>query len=94
MTSSCAAMTWRECLNLSDLSEDELADLVTRGFDFDLEGADLEHYLIITPEGRLSVRSALSSDIREAVANGDVHRSGTLKQVLLHFMQLYSARTA
>ena len=81
-------------MNLSDLTEDELADLATRGLDFDFEGADLDHYLVITPEGRLSVRAGLGSDIREAVARGDVHRSGTLKQVLLRFMQVYSARAA
>lgn len=81
-------------MNLSDLTEDELADLATRGFEFDFEGADLDHYLVITPEGRLSVRAVLSDDIQNAIASGDVRRSGTLKQVLLRFMQIYSARTA
>jgi hypothetical protein len=94
MMSSSASMSWRDCVNLSDLNEDELADLATRDFEFDFEGANLDHYLVITPEGRLSVRAVLGSDIREAVSNGDVRRSGTLKQVLLRFMQVYSARTA
>lgn len=94
MTPSCAAMSWRECMNLSDLTEDELADLATRGFDFDFEDAHLDHYLVITPEGRLSIRAVLGNDIQDALARGDVRRSGTLKQVLLRFMQVYSARTA
>ena len=80
-------------MNLSDLTEDELADLATGGLDFDFEGADLDHYLVITPEGRLSVRAALGGDIREAALRGDIRRGGTLKQILLRFMQVYSART-
>jgi hypothetical protein len=81
-------------MNLSELSEDELADLATRSLDFEFEGADLDHYLVITPEGRLSVRAVLGSDIHDAVAKGDVRRSSNLKHVLLRFMQVYSARTA
>lgn len=90
-TSVCdVAMSGRECVNLSDLSEDELADLATRDCDFD--GAHLEHYLVIRPDGRLSIRPALANDIRSAVAAGDVSRSGSLKQILLRFMQIYTAR--
>lgn len=81
-------------MNLSDLSEDELADLATRGGDCEFEGAHLDHYLVITPEGRLAVRAVLGSDIHDAVATGDVRRSSNLKHVLLRFMQVYSARTA
>ncbi|MGE3475906.1 MAG: hypothetical protein AB7H70_08865 [Rhodospirillaceae bacterium] len=81
-------------MNLSDLSEDELADLAIRGFDVDVEGAAVEHDLVITPEGRLSIRAAPGSDIRDAAANGEIRRSGNLKQVLLRFMQVYSARAA
>ena len=81
-------------MKLSDLSEDELADLAMRGCEFDFEGADLDHYLVITPEGRLSVRAVLGTDIHDAVTKGDVRRSSNLKQVLLRFMQIYSARTA
>lgn len=88
-----APMNWRDCVNLSDLSEDELADLATREGDLDFEGAELEHYLVITPQGQLSVRAQLGSDIRAAVAAGDVRRSGNLKHVLLRFMQVYTART-
>ncbi len=92
MTSSRVAMTWKECMNLSDLSEDELADLAARNFESDCDDAELDRYLATTPEGRLCVRAALSRDIQSAVASGDVHRSASLKHVLLRFMQVYSAR--
>ncbi len=95
---ACAAvvpvMSWRDCVDLSNLTEEELAELALSGDAFDFEGADLDHYLIITPEGRLSVRSSLAADIRTAVDRGDVHRSGSLKQILLRFLQIYSARAA
>ena len=71
-----------------------LADLATREGALDFEGAELDHYLVITPDGRLSVRAVLGSDIRDAVADGNVRRSGNLKQVLLRFMQVYTARAA
>ena len=93
MMATAAALSWRECVNLSDMTEEELADLAINGFDPDLDDADLDHYLVITPEGRLSVRTALGSDLHDAVTRGDVHRSGTLKQILLRFMQIYVART-
>lgn len=89
-----AAMNWKDCVNLSDLSEDELADLAMREGELDIEGAELDHFLVITPSGRLAVRAALAGEIRSAVAAGDVRRSGNLKQVLLRFMQIYTARTA
>lgn len=95
MNTTCgAAMTWRECVRLSEMTEDELADLATREGDLDVEDAHLDHYLVMTPDGRLSVRAVLETDIRAAVANGDVRRSGNLKQILLRFMQIYTARTA
>jgi len=87
------ALNWKDCVNLSDLTEDELADLAMQGGEIEIEGAELDHYLVITPKGQLAVRAALASEIRSAVAAGDVRRSGTLKQVLLRFMQIYAART-
>jgi hypothetical protein len=87
------ALNWKDCVNLSDLSEDELADLAMQGGGLEIEGAELDHYLVITPKGRLAVRAALASEIRSAVAAGDLRRSGNLKQVLLRFMQIYTART-
>jgi hypothetical protein len=93
-SSEIASLSWRDCVNLSDLTEEELADLATRDEEFDFEGANLDHYLVITPGGRLSVRAELGSDIRSALDAGDVRRSGNLKHVLLRFMQIYTARTA
>lgn len=87
------ALNWKDCVNLSDLSEDELADLAIQGSELEIEGAELEHYMVITPKGQLGVRAALASEIHSAVAAGDVRRSGNLKQVLLRFMQIYTART-
>lgn len=92
--SDAAALSWKDCVNLSEMTEDELADLAMRRGELDFEGAKLDHYLVITPGGRLSIRAALGSEIQSAVATGDVRRSGNLKQVLLRFMQIYSARTA
>jgi hypothetical protein len=89
-----AALNWKDCVNLSEMTEDELADLAMRRGELDFEGANLDHYLVITPGGRLSIRALLGSEIQSAVATGDVRRSGNLKQVLLRFMQIYSARTA
>ena len=88
-----AAMHWRDCVNLSDMTEDELADLAING-SLDFRGADIEHYLVMMPNGRLSIRAALGEDIRAAMARGDVSRSGNLKHVLLRFMQIYTARAA
>jgi hypothetical protein len=86
-------MNWKECVMFSDLSEDELADLALRADELAPDTGDVEHYLVITPEGRLSVRSVLVDDITEAMSCGDIRRSGSLKQILLRFMQIYSART-
>jgi hypothetical protein len=76
------------------MTEDELADLATREGALEFEGANLDHYLVITPGGRLSIRADLGADILSALAAGDVRRSGNLKHVLLRFMQVYTARTA
>jgi hypothetical protein len=92
--SDVASLPWRECLNLSVMSEDELASLATCEGELAFNGSDLDHYLVITPDGRLSIRAVLGDDIRAAIDAGDVRRSGNLKQVLLRFMQLYTARAA
>jgi hypothetical protein len=93
VATDAAAMSWRECVNLSDLTEDELADLAINGR-LDFEGADIDHYLVMMPDGRLSIRASLGDDIRAAMARGDINRSGNLKHVLLRFMQIYTARAA
>jgi hypothetical protein len=76
------------------LTEDELADLATREGDLEFEGAHLDHYLVITPGGRLSIRAAAGPGTRSAPAAGDARRSGNLKHVLWRFMQIYTARAA
>lgn len=86
-------MDWKDCVTLSDLTEDELADLAQRVNEIGPESGDIAHYLVITPQGRLAVRAVLADDIAAAVAEGDIRRSGSLKQVLLRFMQIYTART-
>ncbi|MGE4063566.1 MAG: hypothetical protein AB7E79_09375 [Rhodospirillaceae bacterium] len=85
-------LSWRECLTFSVMSEDEMIALQARQFDF--VAAHIEPYLITSPDGRLSLRIALADDICEAIAAGDTHRSASLKRVLLHFMQLNTARAA
>lgn len=81
-------------MDLTNLTEEELADLALSSASFDFESSDFEHYLIMTPEGRLSIRSTLAADIRAPADSGEIQRSGSLKQVLLRFMQVYSARAA
>ena len=81
-------------MNLAELTEDELADLAMNGGELDFAGAELDHYLVIMPDGRLSIRAVRESELRETAANGDAAQGGNLKQVLLRFMQIYSARTA
>lgn len=80
-------------MNLADMSEDQLADLATGG-DLDFEGAQLDHYLVMTPDGRLSVRAMLGSEARTKLVRADLRRTGNLRHVLLRFLQIYTARAA
>lgn len=87
-------MNWKECLSFSDLTEDELEHLALHAEEMEPESRDLEYYLVLTPDGRLAIRTVLADDISLALKQGDVRRSGTLKQVLLRFMQLHSAKAS
>lgn len=74
------------CLNLSHMSECALAELAKRADA--LAGAEtaLRHYLVITPAGRLSIRTAHDT--------GGAKPNGSLAHVLQRFLQLYSATAA
>lgn len=87
-------MNWKDCLTFSDLTEEELEHLALHAAEMEPESRDLEYYLVLTPDGRLAIRSVLAEDISQALEQGDVKRSGTLKQVLLRFMQLHSAKAS
>lgn len=75
------------CLNLSQMSESELAELARRGETIACSHTALKHYLVITPEGRLSIRTACNT-------HGYADPTNSLSHVLQRFLQLYTATAA
>lgn len=82
-------LTWRDCLSLSELTEDEIAAIADHERCPTIIAAELGHYLTETPDGQRRLKAIIRDDIEEARRTGDVARVSLLQQVLKHFMETH-----
>jgi hypothetical protein len=80
-------LTLQDCIDLSDLTEEEIVAIAEHEHLPEIVAAELGSYLVHLPEGRRAIKAIIRDDIAGAQGRGDHLHSAKLKLVLRHFVQ-------
>ena len=84
-------LTWTDCVELSELTEDEIDAIAQHEHIPEMIALEMGNYLIHTPAGERRVKAMIRDDIRQAEEEGRPERVATLKQVLRHYVEHHRA---
>lgn len=80
-------LTIQDCIELSDLSEDEILAIAEHENLPEMVAVELGNYLVHAPGGEKRIKRMIIDDIAAARARGDHRHAGVLKSVLRHFLE-------
>ncbi|MBX3687611.1 MAG: hypothetical protein KF909_15855 [Rhodocyclaceae bacterium] len=80
-------LTLEDCIELSDLSEEEILAIAEHEHIPEMVAVELGAYLVHTPSGEKRIKRMICDDMDEARAKGDKHRVAMLKMVLKHYVE-------
>lgn len=78
-------LTLEDCLDLSELTEDEILAIAEHEHIPEICAAELGNYLVHSPDGVVRVRRMIVDDIDAARTRGDFKHAAILKMALKHF---------
>lgn len=81
-------LTYEECLDLSDLTQDEVEAIAEHEHADPIIAMAIGHYLC-THEGEAKVRKIILDDIANAHRKGDKAHEELLRKVLKHFISTH-----
>jgi S-ribosylhomocysteine lyase LuxS involved in autoinducer biosynthesis len=84
-------LTLQDCLELCELTEDEVLAIAEHEHIPEMAALELGSYLVHTPEGERRIKAMIVDDIDAARARGDLRRAAMLKLVLKHFVETHAA---
>lgn len=84
-------LSLQDCIDMSDLSEDEILAIGEHEHLPELLAVELGSYLVHTPGGEKRIKRMIQDDIKSAQAKGDKKRSALLKKVLKHYLEHHAA---
>lgn len=87
-------LTYQECLELSELSADEIDAIAQHEHVPEIVAAELGNYLVHCPDGVPRLRRIILDDIAEAKHRGDRQRALHLRLVLRHFVETHPLKAA
>ena len=79
-------LTYEDCVELCDLTEEEIAAIAEHEHVPEIVAAEIGNYLVRTEDGVPTIRRFILDDIAEARARGNKTRVETLELVLKHFI--------
>lgn len=79
-------LTLEDCIEMSDLSEEEVLAIAEHEQIPAIAAAAMAHYLVHSPDGEMCIKAMIKDDIREAASRKDAVHALTLKLVLRHFI--------
>ena len=79
-------LTLQDCIELSDLSEDEILAIAEHEHIPEMAAVEMGCYLCHTPSGEKRIRRMIIDDIRHAREKGDSAHAAMLKTVLQHYV--------
>lgn len=80
-------LTWTDCVDLSELSEDEIDAIAQHEHVPEMIALEMGNYLIHTPAGERRVKAMIRDDIRLAESEGKADRVAMLRLVLRHYLE-------
>jgi hypothetical protein len=86
-------LTLQDCIELSDLSEDEILAIAEHEHIPEMVAVEMGCYLCHTPEGEKRIRRMIVDDIQHAREKGDTERISLLKAVLKHYIAEHHVTT-
>ena len=84
-------LTLQDCLELCELTEDEVLAIAEHEHLTEMAALELGNYLVHTPEGERRIKAMIVEDIDAARARDDVRHAALLKLVLKHFVDAHAA---
>ncbi|MBV0932218.1 hypothetical protein [Marinobacterium weihaiense] len=78
-------LTYEECLEMSDLSADEIAAIAEHEHLDSMIAVALGHYLV-THDGERRIRRFILDDLEQARRSGDTRKQALLNGALQHFI--------
>ncbi len=82
-------LTIEDCIELSELSEDEILAIAEHEHLTEMVALELGNYLTHTRDGERRIKRMICDDIDHARQCGKLERAAALKLVLKHFVQLH-----
>jgi hypothetical protein len=79
-------LSLEDCIALSELTEEEILAIAQHEHIPEITAAELGNYLVRTSDGRLTIKSMIRDDIRDAAARGERSRVLALKLVLRNYV--------
>jgi hypothetical protein len=84
-----AMLTYEDCLEFCDLSEDEVAAIAEHEHVPEMVAVEMGNYLVHSDQGGPLIRNIILDDIREARQHGHSERAARLELVLKHFLVMH-----
>lgn len=84
-------LTLQDCLELCELTEDEVLAIAEHENLTEIAALELGNYLVHTPAGERRIKAMIVEDIDAARARDDVRHAALLKLVLKHFVEAHAA---
>ena len=79
-------LTLQDCIELSDLSEEEILAIAEHEHIPEMLAVEMGNYLVHTPSGEKRIKRMIVDDIKHAQEAGDLKHVAVLKSVLKHFV--------
>ncbi len=79
-------LTLQDCIELSDLTEDEILAIAEHEHVPEMVAVELGNYLVHTTSGEKSIKRMILDDIAHARETGNVKHAAVLKSVLKHYV--------
>lgn len=83
-------LTIRDCIDMCQLTEDEIAAIAEHAHVPDIIALEMGNYLCITADGGRRLSTMIVEDIAAARAHGNLAHAAKLRRVLQHFLERHA----
>ena len=80
-------LTIQDCIELSDLTEEEILAIAEHEHVPEMVAVELGNYLVHTASGEKKIKRMIADDIAHAKETGNVKHGAVLKTVLKHYVE-------
>ena len=84
-------LTIQDCIELSDLTEDEILAIAEHENIPEMVAVELGSYLVHAENGEKRIKRMIVDDIKHARATGNLKHAAVLKSVLKHYLECHAA---